>query len=149
MRLRAFIVGVALLSTSCVTLALDDSAPTNVTETTAEPSSTPSTVPATTRTTVTPLLAAGRNLDARCMTGAVRSDADSLTFDTGAIAAGDCIDDLGYVMKSELGFSEATMDRIAATRALDGEVSATSPDGYIAYWRYHPDSGLNITIEPG
>jgi hypothetical protein len=43
----------------------------------------------------------------------------------------------------------AVVARVEVTRALDGmqEASWSGPDGsYEAFWNYHSDSGLNITI---
>lgn len=56
-------------------------------------------------------------------------------------------DVLTETMIFQLGFSGSVEARIQNTRALDGTQTAESPDGYVAYWTYHPDDGLNIVIE--
>jgi len=57
-----------------------------------------------------------------------------------------CFDLVAWAMTDDFGFTQSTVDRMQATRALDGELSATA-DGWVAYWRYHPDTGLVATIE--
>lgn len=48
---------------------------------------------------------------------------------------------------SELGFGvDGTLARISSTRALDGEVSAEGERAR-AFWPFHPDSGLNLSID--
>lgn len=52
-------------------------------------------------------------------------------------------------MENDLGFTGAVRQRMSHTRALDGTQTATSPDGYVATWNYHPDSGMTIIVERG
>ena len=44
-----------------------------------------------------------------------------------------------------LGMTDYVYDKIGATNSLMGLVEASWP-GYSAYWTYHPDPGLNLTI---
>jgi hypothetical protein len=46
---------------------------------------------------------------------------------------------------NQIGMPEAVHSKIGITNALAGVVEATWP-GYSAFWTYHPDHGLNITI---
>jgi len=45
----------------------------------------------------------------------------------------------------QLNMPSWVRSRIGSTRAIDGEKSA-SWSGYTAFWNYHPDDGLNITV---
>lgn len=47
---------------------------------------------------------------------------------------------------NELNVSEATLSRMAGTRALDG-VQTANNDGLVLSWTYHPDNGLDVIIE--
>jgi hypothetical protein len=49
-------------------------------------------------------------------------------------------------MLSELGFSSAVFDRMQATRALDGTLTAQGKNCNVS-WTYHPDDGLNMVFE--
>ncbi len=57
---------------------------------------------------------------------------------------GDTITDVACVAK-ETSMTDAVINQIEGTRALDGTQTATWDD-YTATWRYHPDNGLTITI---
>lgn len=46
----------------------------------------------------------------------------------------------------ELGFSPAVVDRMAATRALDGTLRADGHNCNVT-WTYHPDDGLQMVFE--
>lgn len=45
----------------------------------------------------------------------------------------------------ELGAPPYVDERIGSTRALDGTLDAEWSD-FTAFWTYHPDDGLNITV---
>jgi hypothetical protein len=51
------------------------------------------------------------------------------------------------VLIGSLGFTDATLGRMAATRALDGMQTAESDEATM-WWTYHPDDGLQVIIEP-
>jgi len=76
----------------------------------------------------------------------VGDDGSSITFDTEGDEdfAGDSIADVACV----LAFVE-TPDRVVSqieqTRALDGTLKASWND-YEAFWNYHPDNGMNLTV---
>ena len=76
----------------------------------------------------------------------VRDEGDSITLDTKGADdfSGHDIADVACVL-TELDTPDYVVSRIDSTRALDGTVDA-SWDGYEAFWNYHPDSGMNLTI---
>ena len=45
-----------------------------------------------------------------------------------------------------LGMPDSTWNKIETTRALDGRQD-DDWDGYSVSWTYHPDDGLNVTVE--
>jgi hypothetical protein len=47
-----------------------------------------------------------------------------------------------------LGFSDAVLDRMNRTRALDGTLSAEGHNCNVT-WTYHPDDGLEMVFEAG
>ena len=76
------------------------------------------------------------------------ADEASLTIDLNKRSSRLCADMLFSMMRDTFGFSESTISRMEGTRALDGELSATSSDGsWSAFWRYHPDNGLDVALE--
>lgn len=78
------------------------------------------------------------------------ADATSIAFDLNARSTRFCAGMIGDLLQERFQFSQSTMSRLESTRALDGELDATSTDGkWHAFWRYHPDNGLDLTIEPG
>lgn len=50
---------------------------------------------------------------------------------------------LGRVVDAEVG----VVARFGTTRALDGQQTADW-DGFTASWGYHPDTGLDVVVEP-
>ncbi len=46
---------------------------------------------------------------------------------------------------NHLGVSEAVMQKMQSTRALDGRQEGSWP-GYEASWTYHPDNGLDVIV---
>lgn len=55
------------------------------------------------------------------------------------------LDDL-YCILDALDMPEVTRELLDSTNALDGRQTA-SWDGYEAAWSFHPDSGLNVTVQ--
>jgi hypothetical protein len=47
---------------------------------------------------------------------------------------------------SALGFSDAVLDRMSNTRALDGTLTAQGDHCNVS-WTYHPDDGLQMVFE--
>lgn len=76
----------------------------------------------------------------------IGDDGASLELQTmGEDATGMSFDSFDCVV-TELGISDAVMNRLENTRALDGRQEA-SWDDFTASWTYHPDDGLNMLIE--
>ncbi|WP_437584269.1 hypothetical protein ACSAGD_03060 [Paramicrobacterium sp. CJ85] len=76
----------------------------------------------------------------------IGDDGASLELQTmGEDATGMSFDSFDCVV-TELGISDAVMNRIENTRALDGRQEA-SWDDFTASWTYHPDNGLNMLVE--
>ena len=80
----------------------------------------------------------------------VGRDGDSISFDTQGEE--DFSGDNYFEVVAVLGMLEApdfVTDRIEGTRALDGtqEVDwAIANGGFVAFWTYHPDDGLQLTL---
>ena len=74
-------------------------------------------------------------------------DGKSLTLDTIGTEdfSGNSIEEVSCVL-SELNAPDSIFERINHTRALDGMQSGIW-DEFTAYWTYHPDDGLFLTIE--
>jgi hypothetical protein len=74
-------------------------------------------------------------------------DETSLVLDTGESSgiSGATAEATECVLR-ELGMPDATWNKIETTRALDGRQD-DEWDGYSASWTYHPDDGLNVTVE--
>ena len=51
-----------------------------------------------------------------------------------------------FCILGAVGLPDATRSQISNTRALDGMQSA-SWSGYEATWTYHPDNGLDLTLQ--
>jgi hypothetical protein len=78
--------------------------------------------------------------------GNVGDEGTSISFDTVGDNErnGDDINDLACVL-AELDVPDHVLNRMDSTRALDGQVDAEWDD-YQAFWTYHPDTGLALTI---
>lgn len=78
--------------------------------------------------------------------GNVADEGQSISFDTEGNDdyTGDAIDDVACVLR-ELDVPTYVIQRMDGTRALDGTLDAEW-DQYTAFWNYHPDSGMNLTI---
>jgi hypothetical protein len=80
--------------------------------------------------------------------GAVETCCDSLALTVGDGSARDAEDLEAFtVLLGSLGFSDATLSRMANTRALDGMQTAES-DHAVMWWTFHPDDGMTVIIEP-
>jgi hypothetical protein len=82
--------------------------------------------------------------------GEVGDDGTSITFDTEGEEdySGDTIEGVAAALIM-LGTPDHVIARMDQTRALDGTQDATwEYDGvdYAAFWNYHPDSGVNLTV---
>lgn len=87
------------------------------------------------------------NAAARCGVEAnVGDKGKSISFDTkgGEDVSGDELADIVCVL-NRLKVPERVVQRIDSTRALDGSVE-DKWSGYKAFWSYHPDNGLLITV---
>jgi hypothetical protein len=80
--------------------------------------------------------------------GAVESCCRSLSLTVGDGSARDDEDlEALVVLLGSLGFTDATLDRMANTRALDGMQTAESDEATV-WWTYHPDAGMSVILEP-
>lgn len=81
-----------------------------------------------------------------CLITALGDGGSSITIDTkgSGEASGEQLEDAFCVLRT-LGAPDFLIELVQSTRALDGRQSEEW-DGYRADWRYHPDSGLQLTI---
>lgn len=80
----------------------------------------------------------------------ISDDGSYMTVDTNRWDIEDRFDSDAYYaieeINAELGFSAAVMSKMGETSALDGR-QTESNDDYTVSWKYHPDSGLEVTYE--
>lgn len=80
----------------------------------------------------------------------VASDGSYMSVDTNRFNIEDYFDSDAYYaiekINSELGFSDALLNKMKETNALDGR-QTESNDKYTVSWKYHPDNGLEVTYE--
>ncbi|MGP5607147.1 MULTISPECIES: hypothetical protein [Micrococcaceae] len=65
---------------------------------------------------------------------------------TGKESSGASYIEVVCVLK-DLDVPDSVVARFGTTRALDGQQTAAW-DGFTASWGYHPDTGLDIVVEP-
>lgn len=77
-------------------------------------------------------------------------DGSYMTIDTNPYDISDYIDfDAMQAIEDvndKLGFPDSTLENMNHTRALDG-TQTDEVDGFEVSWRYHPDSGMEVTYE--
>lgn len=80
------------------------------------------------------------------MTRNVGDDGGSISFDTQGDddASGDDLVDVLCVLTA-LETPDRVISQMSQTRALDGTLE-TSWGDYEAFWNYHPDNGMNLTV---
>lgn len=80
------------------------------------------------------------------VSGNVGDDGSSISFDTEGEedSTGDSYADVACVLLA-LDVPDRVTERMDQTRALDGTLDAAWGD-YEAFWNYHPDSGMNLTV---
>lgn len=78
--------------------------------------------------------------------GRVGDDGTSITLDTQGAddAAGDDYADAACLLNG-LDTPDRVISRMDQTRAMDGTLDAQWGD-YEAFWNYHPDNGMNLTV---
>ncbi len=76
----------------------------------------------------------------------VGDDGSSISFDTEGAddLSGDDYSDVVCVL-GELEVPDRVVNQMDQTRALDGTLEASWGD-FEAFWNYHPDSGMSLTV---
>lgn len=78
----------------------------------------------------------------------IGSDGSYITIDTNPLDIDDHFDTEAYDaiqrINSDLGFSESVLENMGHTRAMDGTQTAESSRAVVT-WRYHPDTGMEVT----
>ncbi len=80
----------------------------------------------------------------------ISSDGSYMAIDTNPYDIDNYTDTIAYhyldTINKELGFSSALWAKMGKTSAMDG-IQTESNDNYTVSWKFHPDSGMEVTYE--